>query len=131
MISPSLFSAAAAVFLATLLFLYRRHFDQVTNALYLSAQRRRILHHDFMLMMTQSHCGERLAHAPRMSDAAPHLLDPHIARREYRLFGLLRALGIPPNVSSSQVAPPLSLRATDSRAYVLQRHARARSLQLL
>src|SRR5688572_21620122 len=105
MISPSRLPSAA-VFLATRLFLYRRHFDQVTNALDLSAQRRRILHHDHMLMVPESHRGERLPHAPRMPDAAPHLLYPHIARREYRLLRLLWALGIPPDVSPSQVAPP-------------------------
>src|SRR5687768_4477657 len=107
MIAPSASSfRTPAVFLATRLFLYRRHFDQVTNALDLSAQRRRILHHDHILMVPEPHRGERLPHAPRVTNATPHLLYPNIARRQNRLLRLLRALGVPPNVSPSQVAPP-------------------------
>jgi hypothetical protein len=112
------------------LFLYRRHFNEVTHALDLTAKRRRILHHDFMLVMLETHRFQCLPHPPCISNSAANLLDPYLSRSQYRLLGFLRTSRVPPDVSSSQVAPPESSPVTCSRASSPQRRALARFLQL-
>src|SRR5688572_473716 len=69
----------------SLLLLDGRHLDQVAHFLDLTAQRRRILLDDDGLVVVKSDRRERQAHRRGTADAAPHLLDPHLARRR-RLF---------------------------------------------
>src|SRR4051812_18012845 len=56
----------------------RRHFDEMTHLLDLSAQRLRVLLHDRRLVMLQADRLERAADPPRMADPASYLLDLHL-----------------------------------------------------
>jgi len=64
------------------LFLYRRHFNEVTHALNLTAKRRRVLHYDFMLVMLEAHRFEGLPHPPCISNSAANLFDPDLSRSQ-------------------------------------------------
>src|SRR5688572_10531229 len=98
------------------LFLYRRHFYEMTHAFDLSTQGRRILEDHLRLVIAQPESLEREAHAPRVPDPAANLLDANTAARQLRLRSRARTLRVPPYVSSSQVVPPLPLLSTGIRS---------------
>src|ERR1041384_2346873 len=94
----------------------------------LSAERRRILMNDLVLMMSQAERLESQPHSPRVTDAAAHLLDANFALGEGLFRRLLRPASSPPDVCSRHgPLPPLTWRASDNRCSTPRDHAHARS----
>src|SRR5215831_8826571 len=71
---------------APLLASLESHLDEVTHLLELTFETRRDWFHDDVLMMLEPDRLERCAHAPRMPDASPDLLDPYGTRFGKVLF---------------------------------------------
>src|SRR5215204_357366 len=110
----------------SVLLLDGRHLHQVAHSLDLTAQRRRILLHDDVLMVPEADCLQRLAHHGRLADATAHLLDAHLALgRRLLLRGRTRTARAVPDECSRHGPPPCSSRATDSRSTRAPRHAHA------
>src|SRR3954469_25080109 len=75
------------VLVTCLLLLDGRHLHQVSHPLDLTAQRRRILLDDDVLMVAKADGLERLSHHGGLSDPAPNLLDANLAGGRRLLLG--------------------------------------------
>src|SRR4051812_42392578 len=113
---------------ATVLFLDALHLDEVAHLLELSTQRRGILLDHLGLMVSEPDRLQGELHRLAVPDAAPHLPDPDLARRQLVLARRLRPpAGVPYESPWHVTPPPSTWRATGSRAWTAPRRARARS----
>src|SRR5687768_1804062 len=88
----------------------------------------RVLLDDHILMMLEAKGLERLLHPPRMTDAAPYLLDAQLPRPDRKLLrGVGRPLRAVIDECSRHERPLSTSRAKCNRCSRLRRRARARS----
>src|SRR3954447_20534397 len=90
---------------ATVLLLDGHHLDEVAHLLELSTKGGGILLDHLGLVVLEADRLERPVHPPRVSDAAPHLPDAHLARGQLVLAGRLRPPGRVPNECPWHVTP--------------------------
>src|SRR3954469_17138465 len=96
---------------ATVLFLDGHHLNEVAHLLELSTKGGGILLDHLGLVVPEADGLQRPIHPPRVSDAAPDLLDPDLARGQLVLAGLLRPLGRVPDECPRHLHNLLRLRA--------------------